>query len=86
MKIGVPKEIHSGEKRVATTPEVAEKLQKLGFSVAVEAGAGKEANFSDDTYREAGAEIIEDTKTLWESADLILKVRAPEVHPQLGID
>lgn len=86
MKIGVPKEIHSGEMRVATTPEVAEKLQKLGFSVAVEAGAGETAKFSDDTYREAGVDIIEDTKTLWESSDLIFKVRSPEYHPQLGID
>ncbi len=86
MKIGVPKEIHSGEKRVATTPEVAEKLQKLGFSVAVETGAGKAANFSDDTYREAGAEIIEDTKTLWESSDIIFKVRGPENHPELCVD
>ncbi|MEE9596166.1 MAG: Re/Si-specific NAD(P)(+) transhydrogenase subunit alpha [Acidiferrobacterales bacterium] len=86
MKIGVPKEIHSGEMRVATTPDVAEKLQKLGFSVAVEAGAGETAKFSDDTYREAGVEIIEDTKTLWESSDLIFKIRAPEYHPQLGID
>ena len=86
MKIGVPKEIHSGEMRVATTPDVAEKLQKLGFSVALEAGAGETAKFSDDTYREAGVEIIEDTKTLWESSDLILKVRSPEYHPQLGID
>jgi H+-translocating NAD(P) transhydrogenase subunit alpha len=85
MKIGVPKEIHPGEKRVATTPDVAEKLQKLGFTVALEAGAGETAKFSDDTYREAGVEIIEDTKTLWESSDLILKVRSPEHHPQLNI-
>ena len=86
MKIGVPKEIHAGEKRVATTPEVAERLQKLEFSVAVEAGAGEAANFSDDAYREAGAEIIDDTKTLWQSSDLILKIRAPETHPELAID
>jgi NAD(P) transhydrogenase subunit alpha len=86
MKIGVPKEIHPGEKRVATTPEVAERLQKLGFSVAVESGAGEKANFSDDTYREVGVEIIADTKSLWQSSDLILKVRGPENHPELGID
>jgi NAD(P) transhydrogenase subunit alpha len=86
MKIGVPKEIHPGEKRVATTPEVAERLQKLGFSVAVESGAGEKANFLDDAYREAGVEIIDDTKSLWESSDLILKVRAPENHPELCID
>ena len=48
MKIGIPKEIHEGEKRVATTPEAAERIQKLGYSVCIEAGAGEAANFSDD--------------------------------------
>ncbi|MFN3920579.1 MAG: NAD(P)(+) transhydrogenase (Re/Si-specific) subunit alpha, partial [Methylohalobius sp.] len=52
MKIGVPKEVHPGERRVAVTPQVAEQLQKLGFAVAVEAGAGAQANFPDDAYRE----------------------------------
>jgi len=55
MKIGVPKEIHDGERRVATTPDVVAQLQKLGFSVAVESGAGALASFSDDAYRAAGA-------------------------------
>ncbi|MCZ6883407.1 MAG: NAD(P)(+) transhydrogenase (Re/Si-specific) subunit alpha, partial [Gammaproteobacteria bacterium] len=55
MKIGVLKEIHVGEKRVATTPEVAEKLIVLGFDVIVESGAGAGANFADKAYRDAGA-------------------------------
>ena len=86
MKIGVPKEIYSGEKRVATTPEVAEQLHKLGFTIAVEAGAGESANFSDDAYREAGAEIIQDAKSLWSASDIILKVRAPVTNSDLGVD
>ncbi len=86
MKIGVPREVYEGEKRVATTPEVAEKLQKLGFSVAIEAGAGQEAKFSDDAYREASVEVINDTRELWSSSDIILKVRAPGAHPELGCD
>lgn len=86
MRIGVPKEIHAGEKRVATTPEVAEKLQKLGFTVAVEKGAGDAANFSDDAYREVGVEMVGDAKSLWSSSDIILKVRAPETRPELSID
>ena len=45
MKIGVPSEVHTGEKRVATTPEVIKFIQKLGYNVAVESGAGKKANF-----------------------------------------
>ena len=85
MKIGVPNEIHPGEKRVATTPDVVKQLEKLGFSVAVESGAGSSANFSDDAYREAGAEIISDTKALWESSDIIFKVRAPEQHSSLNM-
>ena len=77
MKIGVPKEIFPGEKRVATTPELAEKLIKLGFSVAVESGAGDYANFSDETYKEAGVEIVPDAKTLWGTSDIVFKVRGP---------
>jgi H+-translocating NAD(P) transhydrogenase subunit alpha len=72
--IGVPRETAAGEKRVATVPEVVEKLIKLGFRVAVQSGAGDAANFSDDAYRAAGAEISSD---IWASADIIFKVRAP---------
>ena len=75
--IGVPRESFPGEKRVATVPEVAEKLIKLGFSVAVESGAGDAANFSDDTYRAAGAEVVGSAAELWGKADLIFKVRGP---------
>jgi len=72
--IGVPRETAAGEKRVPTVPEVVEKLIKLGFRVAVEPGAGDAANFSDDAYREAGAEIAPD---VWGKADILFKVRAP---------
>src|SRR5256714_1728457 len=77
--IGVPRETAAGEKRVATVPEVVEKLVKLGFRVAVQCGAGDAANFSDDTYRAAGAEIIADTARLWAAADIVFKVRAPSM-------
>ncbi len=78
MKIGVPKEIHTDERRVATTPEVATHLIKMGFSVALEAGAGTAASYSDAAYEAAGCEIVSSSKELWAQADLILKVRAPE--------
>src|SRR5512144_1646363 len=74
MLIGVPRETAAGEKRVATVPEVVEKLIKLGFRVAVEPGAGEAANFPDETYRAAGAEIAPD---VWARADIVFKVRAP---------
>ena len=85
MRIGVPKEIHLNEKRVAATPETVDWLRKLGFEVFIEAGAGAAADFLDDAYREAGVEVVEDTKALWEKADIILKVRGPEPHPTLGV-
>jgi len=76
-RIGVPREIFPGEKRVATVPEVVEKLIKLGFRVVVESGAGDAANFSDDAYRAAGAEIINGAAALWAASDIVFKVRAP---------
>jgi NAD(P) transhydrogenase subunit alpha len=76
MLIGVPRETAAGEKRVATVPEVVEKLIKLGFRVAVESGAGDAANFPDEAYRAAGAELA-DAARIWESADIVFKVRAP---------
>ena len=61
MKLGIPKEIHSGEKRVAGTPDTLEQIIKLGYAVAIEAGAGEGARFSDDAYREVGVEVVADT-------------------------
>ena len=78
MRIGVPREIHAGERRVATTPEVARQLIKMGFSVAVEENAGAAASYSDDAYRAAGCGVIEAGRQVWSDSDLILKVRAPE--------
>ncbi|MGR8940572.1 MAG: Re/Si-specific NAD(P)(+) transhydrogenase subunit alpha [Gammaproteobacteria bacterium] len=86
MKIGVPKEIHQGEKRVALTPETAEQIKKLGFSVCIEKGAGQGADISDEAYKEAGVEIVQDAKSLWQNSDIVMKVRAPERHPELAID
>lgn len=86
MKIGIPKEIHEGEKRVATTPEIAEQILKLGFSMSIEGGAGVGADISDEAYREVGVEIVNDVKALWKDSDIIIKVRAPERHPELAID
>jgi len=83
-KIGVPKEIYEGEYRVAATPDTAKKLQKLGFEVLIESGAGANANFSDKAYENANCRIIEGTETLWKEADIILKVRQPMENPKLG--
>ncbi len=76
-RIGVPREVFPNEKRVATVPEVVEKLIKLGFAVSVESGAGDAANFSDDTYRAAGAQIVEGAAALWAASDIVFKVSVP---------
>ncbi|HMM78648.1 MAG TPA: Re/Si-specific NAD(P)(+) transhydrogenase subunit alpha [Pyrinomonadaceae bacterium] len=84
-KIGIPREINPGEKRVAATPETVIKLKKLGYDVAVESGAGEGINVADAEYQEAGAEIIADTNELWGAADVVLKVRPPETNEKLHV-
>ncbi|GLP73012.1 NAD(P) transhydrogenase subunit alpha [Mycobacterium antarcticum] len=72
MIIGIPRESHAGETRVAATPQTVGQLIKLGYSVVVESGAGVASSFSDAAYVEAGADIGQ----TW-AADVILKVNAP---------
>ncbi|MEJ6780114.1 MAG: NAD(P)(+) transhydrogenase (Re/Si-specific) subunit alpha, partial [Akkermansiaceae bacterium] len=78
MKIGIPKEIRSGEKRVAGSPKLVAKLLKLGFDVSVETQAGVSANVSDQDWIDAGAEIIGSADDLWAQSDIIIKVNPPE--------
>jgi H+-translocating NAD(P) transhydrogenase subunit alpha len=75
--IGVPTETVAAEKRVATVPEVVEKLIALGFRVAIQSGAGAAANFGDEDYRAAGAEVVATAAELWAKSDIVFKVRAP---------
>ncbi len=76
-RIGVPKEVFPGEKRVATVPDAVTKLVKLGFAVVVEQGAGDLADLSDDAYVQAGATIAPNAAALWSGSDIVFKVRAP---------
>jgi NAD(P) transhydrogenase subunit alpha len=76
-RIGVPKEVFPGEKRVATVPDVVEKLIKLGFRVSVESGAGALANCDDESYRAAGADVVATAAELWAQSDIVFKVRGP---------
>ncbi|MGI9247343.1 MAG: Re/Si-specific NAD(P)(+) transhydrogenase subunit alpha, partial [Steroidobacteraceae bacterium] len=77
LTIGVPRETFPGEKRVATVPEVVEKLVKLGFAVRVESGAGAAANFDDASYAAAGAQVAAGAAELYSGADMVLRVRPP---------
>jgi len=77
LTIGVPRETYAGEKRVAAVPEVVEKLIKLGFGVRIESGAGADANFGDDAYAAAGAQVAASAAELYAGSDMVFKVRAP---------
>ena len=83
MKIGVLKEIKTGEKRVAATPEITSKLLALGFDVVVEMGAGADAHFPDEAYVAVGARICESAESVYAVSDLIIKVQAPGFNTDL---
>ncbi|MGY6528661.1 MAG: Re/Si-specific NAD(P)(+) transhydrogenase subunit alpha [Cyanobacterium sp.] len=80
LKIAIPREIYPNECRVSATPDTAQKLQKLGFEVLIETGAGERANFDDRLYTSVGCKIIENREQLWQEGDIILKVRPPEAE------
>jgi NAD(P) transhydrogenase subunit alpha len=77
LKIGTPKEIFEGENRVAMTPESALQLQKLGHSCVIERGAGAAAGFDDAAYEAADVEVVQSAAALYETADVVAKVRPP---------
>jgi len=77
MQVGVPKETHSGERRVALVPDSVPRLVKAGLTVAVEAGAGTGAGFEDSAYEKAGATTVADAASLCAASDVILRVRPP---------
>lgn len=78
MIIAVPKETKFKENRVALVPAVVKDLITKGFSVNVEAGAGLNSFFNDEDYKNAGAAIVSDKNTVYASADVVLKVNAPQ--------
>jgi H+-translocating NAD(P) transhydrogenase subunit alpha len=79
MQIAIPAETRPGEHRVAATPETIKKLAASGHhKLLVQSGAGSGANIPDDYYKNAGAVIVPDAATLYQAAELILKVRAPQ--------
>lgn len=79
LTIGIPKETSFQEKRVALVPEAVAMLVAHGHEVIVERDAGKEASIQDRDYSEAGAQIVDDTKTVFQ-ANLILKVAPPSME------
>ncbi|MBX3263790.1 MAG: Re/Si-specific NAD(P)(+) transhydrogenase subunit alpha [Labilithrix sp.] len=82
MRLGVPKEIYAGERRVAATPESVKKLRAMGLEVAVERGAGTGSGYTDEAYEAAGATLA-DANGVWAESDLVVKVRPPS-HPEVA--
>ena len=80
VKIGVLSETLQGERRVALVPDLAAKLVASGFEVVVEAGAGEQASFTDDAYREAGVAVEADRRALLGTADVVLSVQPPRLE------
>jgi len=79
MQIGVPRETMPGEARVALAPDVIPQLVKFGHRVMVERGAGDRAGFTDESYRAAGAQIVDDPATLYAAAEMVLKIQRPSI-------
>ena len=84
MRVGVPTEIKTDEYRVALTPAGARELRQHGHDVVVETGAGAGSAFSDADYEAVGARLAP-VEEVWETADLVLKVKEPlpEEYPRL---
>ena len=78
MRVGVPKEIKVHEYRVGLTPASVAELVAAGHQVLVHAGAGDGIDCPDSAYQKAGAEILPDAKSVFESSDMIVKVKEPQ--------
>jgi len=77
MIVGVPKEVKGDEYRVSMIPVGVEELRRAGHRVLVQAGAGSGSGISDDRYAASGAEIVDDSDSIWSRADMIVKVKEP---------
>jgi len=84
VQIFVPKEIRDLEKRVAASTESVKKFLKAGYSVAIERGAGMASGISDETFEKAGATLVDDAKTGYGQADMVLKIQAPAQNSEAG--
>jgi len=78
MRVGVPKEIKPNEYRVGLTPTAVREYVHRGHEVLVETGAGVGAGYPDEAYRRAGASVLPDAKSVFEGAELIVKVKEPQ--------
>ena len=80
MRLAIPRETHPGENRASVTPETVKKLVRLGADLAIETGAGAGAGFTDEAYAAEGASVVTDRDALLGSADMVLRLRKPELE------
>lgn len=78
MRIGIPKEVKNNEYRVALTPDAVADLVRQGHEVAVQLAAGTDAGFSAGDYEQAGAKLLLDARSIYNFAELIIKVKEPQ--------
>ena len=78
MYIGVPKEVKDFEDRVGMTPSSVKQLVESGHKVVVQSGAATNIGIDDSDYLTVGAEVVENAKLVWDSSDLIIKVKEPQ--------
>jgi len=78
MRVGVPSEIKDGERRVGLTPGCVRELVRDGHDVSVQAGSGERAGFADSAYEREGAILLPTAKDVYESVQLIVKVKEPQ--------
>jgi len=76
--VGIPREVKDNEFRVAATPEGVRELARAGHEVVMEAGAGMGSALSDELFRAAGAELLPDAGAVFDTSDMILKVKEPQ--------
>jgi len=86
MLIGVPREIASGERRVALVPEVVQQLTRAGHRVIIERGAGQRAGFTDEAYRAVGCDLADTADEIYRSAQMVLKVQRPGLEGSNELD
>ncbi|HUH62576.1 MAG TPA: hypothetical protein VLZ50_06245, partial [Terracidiphilus sp.] len=77
MNIGVPREIKDHESRVGVTPAGVKALAEAGHKVRVEAHAGTQSSFTDEEYKHAGAEIVDEAADVWAGSEIVVKVKEP---------
>jgi NAD(P) transhydrogenase subunit alpha len=83
VKVGIPREVAEGERRVGLVPETVGRLVKDGFAVLVESGAGRDYNL-DANYEEAGARVVDDAAGVYDEADIVVKVQSP-TEDEIGL-